>query len=53
VPFGAIVAESVFARGVSKMSFDGMSVVAILIVLIIGYTLGRVWTQPAKLVGLP
>lgn len=35
------------------MTFDGMSIVAILIVLIIGYVLGRVWVTPAQMVGLP
>jgi hypothetical protein len=35
------------------MSFDGMSIFAILIVLIIGYVLGRVWTTPAQMIGLP
>jgi hypothetical protein len=35
------------------MNFDGMSIVAILIVLVIGYVLGRVWTTPAQMVGLP
>jgi hypothetical protein len=35
------------------MSFDGMSILAILIVLIIGYVIGRVWAMPAQMVGLP
>jgi hypothetical protein len=35
------------------MAFDGMSIFAILVVLIIGYVLGRVWTMPAQMVGLP
>lgn len=35
------------------MSFDGMGIFAIIIVLILGYILGRVWTKPAQMVGLP
>jgi hypothetical protein len=35
------------------MSFDGMSLFAIIIVLILGYVLGRMWATPARLVGLP
>jgi len=35
------------------MNFDGMSFIAILIVLVIGYVLGRVWTTPAQMLGLP
>jgi hypothetical protein len=50
---GAIVAETLFARGVNAMSFDGMSLFAIVIVLILGYVLGRMWAAPAKMIGLP
>jgi hypothetical protein len=35
------------------MSFDGMGIFAIIVVLILGYILGRVWTTPAQMVGLP
>jgi hypothetical protein len=35
------------------MNIDGMSVLAILIVLIVGYVIGRVWAAPAQMVGLP
>jgi hypothetical protein len=35
------------------MSFDGMSIFAILIVLVLGYIIGRVWAMPAQMVGLP
>jgi hypothetical protein len=35
------------------MTFDGMSIFAILIVLVIGYVIGRMWSTPAQLVGLP
>ena len=35
------------------MNFDGMSVIAIIIVLILGYVLGRMWAAPAQAIGLP
>jgi hypothetical protein len=35
------------------MSFDGMSIFAIVLVLIVGYVIGRMWAAPAQLVGLP
>ena len=35
------------------MTFDGMSLFAIIIVLILGYVLGRMWVAPARIVGLP
>ena len=35
------------------MSFDGMGIFAIIIVLIAGYVIGRVWAAPAQMVGLP
>ena len=35
------------------MSFDGMGIVAIILVLIVGYVIGRVWATPAQMVGLP
>jgi len=35
------------------MSFDGMGIFAIIVVLILVYILGRVWTTPAQMVGLP
>jgi hypothetical protein len=35
------------------MTFDGMSIIAILIVLVVGYLLGRIWTTPAQMLGLP
>jgi hypothetical protein len=35
------------------MQFDGMGILAILIVLIVGYVIGRMWATPAQMVGLP
>jgi hypothetical protein len=32
---------------------EGQHWLMLIIVLIVGYVLGRVWTQPAKMVGLP
>jgi hypothetical protein len=35
------------------MAFDGMSIFAIIIVLILGYIIGRMWAAPAHMIGLP
>ena len=35
------------------MNFDGMGIFAIIVVLIVGYLIGRVWATPAQMVGLP
>jgi hypothetical protein len=35
------------------MQFDGMGIFAIVVVLIVGYIIGRVWATPAQMVGLP
>lgn len=35
------------------MNFDGMGIFAILLVLVVGYVIGRVWATPAQMVGLP
>jgi hypothetical protein len=35
------------------MNFDGMGIFAIIVVLIVGYIIGRVWATPAQMVGLP
>ena len=35
------------------MQFDGMGIFAILLVLIVGYIIGRMWATPAQMVGLP
>jgi hypothetical protein len=32
---------------------EGQHWVMLLIVLVVGYVLGRIWTQPAQMVGLP
>ena len=53
MPFPAILAETALAKGVTSMRFDGMSVMAIFVVLILGYVIGRMWAKPAQIVGLP
>jgi hypothetical protein len=35
------------------LAMEGQHWVMLLIVLVVGYVLGRIWTQPAQLVGLP
>lgn len=34
-------------------SMEGQHWVMLLIVLVVGYVLGRLWTQPAQMLGLP
>jgi hypothetical protein len=53
VPIAGLLAKAAITEGVGKMSFDGMSIFAIVIVLIVGYVIGRVWATPAQMVGLP
>jgi uncharacterized membrane protein YcaP (DUF421 family) len=50
---GGLLARAAITEGVGKMSFDGMSLFAIVVVLILGYVVGRMWATPAQLVGLP
>lgn len=38
-------------KGVETM--EGQHWVMLFIVLVVGYVLGRVWTQPAQMIGLP
>jgi hypothetical protein len=47
------LAPSALWEGVKTMQFDGMGIFAIIIVLILGYIIGRVWSTPATMVGLP
>jgi hypothetical protein len=35
------------------LTMEGQHWVMLLIVLVVGYVLGRIWTQPAQMVGLP
>jgi hypothetical protein len=48
-----LAAKRLVFLGETVMTFDGMSIMAIVLVLILGYVLGRMWSAPAKLVGLP
>ena len=34
-------------------AMEGQHWVMLFIVLVVGYVLGRVWTQPAQMIGLP
>jgi hypothetical protein len=38
-------------EGISTM--EGQHWVMLVIILIVGYVLGRLWTQPAQMLGLP
>jgi hypothetical protein len=39
------------SQGVASM--EGQHWILLLIVLVVGYTIGRVWATPAQMVGLP
>lgn len=47
----AVTALQFYRQGVPVM--DGMNLVMIAVLVIVGYALGRLWATPAKLVGLP
>jgi hypothetical protein len=51
MPFG-LLSRLVLTEGTAKM-IDGMSILAIIIVLILGYVMGRVYPQLGQMVGLP
>lgn len=39
--------------GAEAMTMEGQHWVMLLIAIVVGYVMGRIWTTPAKLVGLP
>lgn len=39
--------------GTEVMTMEGQHWVMLLIAIVVGYVLGRIWLAPAKLVGLP
>lgn len=39
--------------GKEALAMEGQHWVMLLIAIVVGYVLGRIWTQPARLVGLP
>lgn len=47
----AVTALHFYQQGVPVM--DGMNLVMIAVLVVVGYALGRLWATPAKLVGLP
>lgn len=47
----AVTARHLWTQGVPAM--DGMNLVMIAVLVVVGYALGRLWSTPAKLVGLP
>ena len=50
--FGFVItARHLWKQGVPAM--DGMQIVMIAVLIVVGYALGRLWATPAKLVGLP
>ena len=48
---GAAIMLAWLLQGVPKM--EGQHWVMLLIILIVGYVLGRLWTAPAQALGLP
>lgn len=51
MPFG-LLSQLALTQGATKM-IDGMSIIAIIIVLILGYVMGRIYPQLGQMVGLP
>jgi len=48
---GAALTLIYLSQGV--VSMEGQHWVMLLVILVVGYVLGRMWAAPAKLVGLP
>lgn len=47
------IAYTVREMGTEALAMEGQHWIMLLIAVAVGYVTGRVWTQPAKLVGLP
>jgi hypothetical protein len=47
------LAHSATDLGKEALTMEGQHWIMLLIALVVGYVLGRIWTQPAQLVGLP
>ena len=45
----AVLLDLLIISGVHKMS----RIITIVVILSIGYVIGRIWTKPAQIVGLP
>jgi hypothetical protein len=48
---GAAITLSYLAKGVTQM--EGQHWIMLLVILVVGYVLGRIWTAPAQMIGLP
>jgi hypothetical protein len=48
---GGLLMIGYLANGVEKM--EGQHWVMLVVILIVGYVLGRIWTAPAQMIGLP
>jgi hypothetical protein len=48
---GAAITVMYLSEGVASM--EGQHWVMLIIILVVGYVLGRIWTQPAQMLGLP
>lgn len=47
------VGYTLSGMGSEVMAMEGQHWVMLLVVLVVGYVLGRLWTQPAQMLGLP
>jgi len=47
------VLMTVSALGEEALEMEGQHWMMLAIVLVVGYVLGRLWTQPARMLGLP
>ena len=48
---GTVLTAVYLYKGATAM--EGQHWVMLLVILIVGYVLGRIWTAPARLIGLP
>jgi hypothetical protein len=48
---GTALTAIYFGKGVMQM--EGQHWIMLLVILVVGYTLGRIWTTPARMIGLP
>jgi hypothetical protein len=48
---GGVLVIGYLAEGAMKM--EGQHWIMLLVILIVGYVLGRIWTAPAQMIGLP
>lgn len=48
---GSLITVMYLGEGISTM--EGQHWVMLAIILVVGYVLGRIWTTPAQMLGLP